>query len=298
VEIPKMKRALCALATALTLAAAASGAHADPLFDRGVALAALAESLVAAESAGDVAGVMSLYVPGDGIAAYDGRDAHLGRDAVEEAVAARVVSLPKREFVVTAPRVLVGASTGWIFLEWEWGVESGRHVARARREGGSWLLDALDFDGASADAPIDGFDASDASAAIDGPTRMMEKGAAAFAANDQAGQLAVIVEDLEDFVFIDADGDRWEGVLALGWASFAEPPEELSRDAMTLFVGAGLGRAIAFQVVAGQRTSLLMERRGGWRVVEASMSVPLDVLPVAPDGKLATTWGSLRLGVR
>ena len=291
-----MKRVVLALAAGLMLAAVT--ARADPLFERGVALAELAGDLVAAESAGDVAAVMALYGAGDGIAYYDGRDSHVGRDAVEAAVAARVVSLPKRDFIATAPRVLVGAATGWIFVEWEWGGESGRHVARARREGGSWLLGALDFDGTSADMPIAGFDASDASGAIDGPTQMMEDGAAAFAAEDQAGQLAVIVEDVADFVFIDADGDRWTGVLALGWAGFAEPPEGLSREAMTLFVGAGVGRAIAFQDVDGQRTSLLMERRNGWRVVEASMSVPLDVLDVSPAGKLMTTWGALRRSVR
>jgi hypothetical protein len=291
-----MRRAACAVAMAIALTTAT--AHADPMFDRGLELAVLAEALVAAESAGDVAGVMSLYRPDEAVAYYDGRDPHAGRDAVEAALAARIISLPKRDFITTAPRILVGAAASWVIVEWEWGGESGRHIARAQREGGEWSLDALDFDGTSAESPIAGFDASDASAAIDGPTRMMEKGAAAFAAGDLAGQVAVIVEETEDFVFIDSDGERWEGGLALGWASFAEPPEELSRDMMTLFVGAGLGRAIAFQVVDGQRTSLLMERRDGWRVVEASMSVPLDVLPVAPPGMLTTTWGALRLPAR
>ena len=70
------------------------------------------------------------------------------------------------------------------------------------------------------------------------------------------------------------------------------------KSAVVCAASRGLGRAIAFQVVDGQRTSLLMERRDGWRVVEASMSVPLDVLPVAPPGMLTTTWGALRLPAR
>ena len=293
-----MKRATWTLAIVGAFIVATASANADPLFDRGVALAALAEDFVDAESVGDVAAVMSLYAPGDSIAFFDAGDPHDGREAVEAAVTSRIVSLPKREFVATSPRVLVGAATGWIIVEWRWGNETGRHIARARRDGGAWLLDALDFDGDSADAPIAGFDGSDADSALDGPTRMMEKGAAAFAADDLAGQLAVLVDDIEDFIFIDANGDRWDGVLALGHAGFARPPEELSREAMTLFVGAGLGRAIAYQVVDGQTTSLLMERRNGWQVVEASLSLPLDTLPVSPAGATATTWAELRRRAR
>ena len=287
---------------ALALVVATSAVQADPLFDRGEALAALAADLVDAENAGDAAAAVDLFAPDDDIAYYEGANEHIGRDAALAALTARLAGLPKGSLVATAPRILVEAATGWIVVEWEWGGDAGRHITRARRDGGVWSLDALDFDGGSADAPIGAFDASTAADAIDGPVRMMEKAAAAFAEGNQGAIESLIVKQQDDFIFISDDGVRWEGtdgiLIAVAAAAFGQVPEGISREAMTLFVGAGLGRAIAFQEIDGTRVSLQLERRDGWRIVKASLSAPLDVLPVSPAGGVITTWANLRRATR
>lgn len=282
----------------LSLAVATVSARADPLFDRGLALAALAEDLIAAENARDAAAVMALFLPNDEIAYYEDRAEAVGRDAVLAALAGRLADLPAGDLTATAPRVLVEASTGWIVVDWERGAASGRHIARSRRDGGAWLLEAFDFDGASANGAVGAFESSDAIAAVDGPTLAMEKGATAFAERDKEALESLIVAEQDDFVFTTADGERWEGSDGIVRAGFAvilnEVPEGVSRELMTLFVGSGLGRAIAFQTIDGQRVSLLLERRDRWRVVAASLSAPLDVLPVSPAASLPITWAQLR----
>ncbi len=290
------------LSVVLALTFTTLGVRADPLFDRGLALAALAGNLMAAERARDAAAVMALFQPNDDIAYYERATEAWGRDAALAAVDGRLAELPAGGLVATAPRILVEAATGWIVVDWEWGGASGRQIARARRNGGEWAFDALDFDGESADGGIGGvkggFDASAAISAVDGPIQAMEQGAVAFSEGDEAAMDAVIVAEKDDFVFTTADGDRWQGrdgIVRAGFAVvFNEVPEGVAREEMTLFVGAGLGRAIAFQTIDGQRVSLLLERRDRWRVVEASLGPPLDILPVAAPRSMTTTWAHLR----
>ncbi|MBT3269127.1 nuclear transport factor 2 family protein [Candidatus Poribacteria bacterium] len=295
-----MRRWLYALALALVVVT--SAARADPLFDRGVALAALASQLVHAENSADPDAAVDLFAEHNDIAYYEGADEHVGRDATLAALTARLAGLPKGALVATAPRILVEAAIGWIVVEWEWDGATGRHIARARRDGGVWRLDALDFDGDSADGPVGAFDASSATDALDGPVGMMENGAAAFAEGDQEAIESLIVEEQDDFLFITEDGVRWpgiDGILMAGFtAALGGVPDGISREEMTLFVGAGLGRAIAFQEIDGKRVSLQLERRDRWRIVEASLSSPLDVLPVSPVGAVATTWANLRRSAR
>jgi len=287
---------------ALLVSFSSLGVRADPLFDRGVALAALARGMVAAENAGDAAAVLALFLPNDDIAYYEGVTEAAGRDAALAALTDRLGQLPAGALVTTAPRILVEAATGWIVVDWEWGGAAGRQIARARRHSGAWALDALDFDGESADGAIGaldgGFNAAGAISAVDGPIRAMEQGAVAFSEGDEAAMDAVIVAEKDDFVFTTADGDRWQGrdgIVRAGFAVvFNEVPEGVAREEMTLFVGAGLGRAIAFQTIDGQRVSLLLERRDRWRVVEASLGPPLDILPVAEPRSMTTTWAHLR----
>ncbi|MBM3215998.1 hypothetical protein FJZ36_13900 [Candidatus Poribacteria bacterium] len=287
-RVPRLARALAAL----VLIASASGTRADPRFDAAVEVSRLGGSVGDALNALDADAFVRLMTDapdtlliGSDFVADNLQDIALWLDA-------RIAGHRRGTFAPSQPRVLLESPDAWLELEWTWGAESGILIALCRVVGGRWTLWKVDLDGGVRNTPQRGFDARVPHARIAGAIDMMEQAATAMT----DGDFAVLERFLrEDFRFTDNRGRESFAPESFIIAALTPTPRGVDKERMTLFIADGGTRAIAFQDLPDRRVSLVLQRSGGqWQVAAASLSTPLDVLPVDARRRLPAMWGRMK----
>ncbi|GIX06716.1 MAG: hypothetical protein KatS3mg115_1119 [Candidatus Poribacteria bacterium] len=266
-------------------------ASADAIFERGEAAVQVAEQMAEAIRRGDREGFAKLFVPEGQL--YERAGVRNGREEIGGLLADRFEGgAPMR---LVRPAVVLNAPEIWLFFDWELGEdgEEGTCVARLTWGADGWEVLVADLDGGTLDLPPAGFDPRPAYGQLLEPIETMTAAAIALDAGDHAALQPLL--EAESFLFVDDLGREWVGPGALVQMAFTPIPEALNADAMRLLVSPPSRRAIAYQRLEDRRVSLQLERRAGaWKIVAASLSRPLETLPVSPEGLKATTWGQLR----
>ncbi len=272
----------------------ALSAWGDWTFERAESAADLASELSNGLQRKDVPALMRLFADGR-IRFFNENETADGRAEVENALQMLLRDRANFPFERHAPRVWSGVNEAWLIFSWTWGPREGTLIARLTHSAEHvWRIADLDLYGETAKNPPAGFDSRTASKALEAPAELVS--AASDAIEDgNLDDLRPLLAPL--YEFIDEDGNRFEGPLALLAAAQTILPDEVAEKRISLFLSPNEQRAVAFQDVDLRRLSLLLLRLdGAWKMAGASMSVPYERLNVEAAPPLSLLWADLKRG--
>ena len=284
-----MRSAVFALLCWTALAAWGDGAY-----ERAERSADLAVELSDALERKDVPALMRLFADGR-IRFFSLNGTADGRAETEDMLEMQLRDRANFPFERNALRVWSGHSEAWLLFSWTWGGEAGTLIARLIPGAEAvWRIADLDLHGETAKKPPAGFDSRTALEALKGPAELVLAAEEAI----QGGNLNNLQPLLApEYEFIDENGNRFEGPLALLAAAQTILPDEVAVERINLYLSPDERRSIAFQDVDLRRLSLMLLRLDGvWKLAGASMSVPYETLNVEDGAPLSVLWADLKRG--
>lgn len=272
----------------------ALAAWGDGTFERAESAADLAAEFSNALQRKDVPALMRLFADGR-IRFFNENETADGRAEVEDALQLLLRDRANFPFERNAPRVWSGYREGWLLFSWTWGGREGTLIARLTDSAEHvWRVADLDLYGETAKNPPAGFDSRTASKALKAPAELVSTAADAIEDGNLDDLRPLLAPTYE---FIDENGNRFEGELALLAAAQTLLPDETAEERISLFLSPDEQRAVAFQDVGLRRLSLLLlQNRDGWKLAGASMSVPYERLNVENAAPLSLIWADLKRG--